>query len=873
MAVIGRIVTTPPSGYLQSTYAEALGLIGPVAANGFVTKIGAYLGRDPALAAQSLAMVAYQAEGSDYDPTVLLGGSSAATTNAALTGASGGESLELPITYGDGSLLNGTSFPVSEGDVLWVGTRSAANAIRIGGNPDLSPRQTAEGDAANSTTPSNPFILKLRRTDVPRLATWAIYTPNVKPNLAIALSPSADTIIPVSTPTIFSGTFSDPNSGLGDYLRGYHLQVLRGTTLIWDRAYAATPEERASNAFARSYEGSMLNANDTLTWRVRTYDHFHAWSDWTSWVTVTVQSAGGTTLTTVNGTTDQTAIHQTYTPDLGGVYAHAGGLSANAVQIIAVQRRGSREIIIRGPSPLITKSIAPGAAWSVTWAQTGFVAIDPGMDIRFKSRSRDTAGAIGPYAPSAGFRARFNARPNTPVNLTPRGNRPTGARPDVRFELTDPDDTIATGLFGEVEITRPDLSVVTATTTEYDAATKLWRLSLTTTHVPAGSYGQYLIRARGNDGTIAGPWSKAESFVYIDSPIVTLTAPAQDATIASNQITVTWTSTIPTVPAGLTKTKFRVLVYLRNTTTLAYTSRDVFSATATSHVIPAGYLHDDTDYDVIVEVTASNGIAGQSAVRRFRVDYPTPATLANAVFGEFALDLDGNRASVVQGTWDQPIVTTSDFMRYVVTREEEGRPETRKEVANFTSIIQTRFQDYHPRSGQPYLYRLWWEMIQGTDIRASAVAEFTVTINLSATVINLADDPTRGRVQLPYYDSRSISYSPRVTFVQTWNNPSPTAIAHASGGREIRLATRLIPIPDAPTPKTTLDQLMAIYLDAQREGLGSAPRNETVCLRTPRGDRIFGIIKDLDVTHDNKNDGYGVSLTIEATSYREGKEG
>lgn len=115
------------------------------------------------------------------------------------------------------------------------------------------------------------------------------YGNNTAPDVPSSLSPSGDDVVPTLTP-VFSGVFSDPDSG--DSMSGYQIKVWEddGTTLLWDTGSVAS-----TTIIKQTYAGPPLSYGTAYKWTVRAKDSHGVWSDFSSmqrFITVTLVGGG-----------------------------------------------------------------------------------------------------------------------------------------------------------------------------------------------------------------------------------------------------------------------------------------------------------------------------------------------------------------------------------------------------------------------------------------------------------------------------------------------------------------------------------------------------------------------------------------------------
>ena len=278
-----------------------------------------------------------------------------------------------------------------------------------------------------SVTPSEPMYTVA--TNEGNMTIAIGYDPNDNPSTPTNRSPSGT--VNTLTPT-FNSDFNDANTNRGDYLKQYQIQVRQvgSTPLKWDTgSVTASSAERSAAVTTTTYGGSALTSGTAYEWRIRHRDHFDAWSSWSSWLSFTPSSGGF-----LGQGSSPVGKQLTQTPGLFVLpYTHGGGLSTNAVQIRLVS--GST---VLQTSPIITKTVAPGANASITWAETGFTAIPWGTTLAYEARARDTTNVWSDYGPNRTISTDYY--PNQPSIVSPKNGVVLTARPMLIGKVTDPDN-------------------------------------------------------------------------------------------------------------------------------------------------------------------------------------------------------------------------------------------------------------------------------------------------------------------------------------------------------------------------------------------------------------------------------------------------
>ena len=261
---------------------------------------------------------------------------------------------------------------------------------------------------------------------------------NSKPTLGTIVPANAATVTTL-TPT-FTVNFVDADAALGDKMTKVWIQVRQQgqTTLKWSlNGDAATSGERSAAQVNRVYAGSALAYATTYEVQYKVADSFNEESAWSGWRTFTVAAAG-----TVGTPTAPTGKVETVTPSpFTAVWTHATGLSAKTARVLLY-----RNNILVGTVADVTLSpqVANGGTISVTFAQTGYANLLPGGLYEVAMQAQDTANVWSTISARKTFTV--NAPPNLPTIQTPPNGSIVTSRPPMVINVTDKDDTQATGL-------------------------------------------------------------------------------------------------------------------------------------------------------------------------------------------------------------------------------------------------------------------------------------------------------------------------------------------------------------------------------------------------------------------------------------------
>lgn len=736
----------------------------------WLSRIGARLGVNSGANIQ-YRLVAYRGT-PDHIPDSRLAYVGLHTTNTAMVNAAGGADVEWPV------------------DVVDVGPSQLAAQLFTNIYVGLGIEQDTAGAlghgmiaAANIVADEERFFNKFA-VDIPpdpfgsytssnegHLAIWGVCHTNEEPRVPIGRTTnqaSGDL-----TPTLEAdfrdrnGAWGVGNDGFndGDKVKRvqYQLRRVSDAVIFWDSTYSATASEQTNNRSVRVYAGTTLVRGTAYEWRVRHQDQFDAWGDWADWFAYTPPSNGTVTLAgtpTGKQETDQPGPFQF-------TWNHATALSTNAVEI-RLKQSGT---IVR-TSPTITKTVANTATGSITWAETTWAALSWGPTYSYEVRGRDTNNNWSNW--SSGRTFNTDAAPTVPAGFSPSGGTVFTSFPLLQVDWTDSDDTTLTGLTGTFEITRPNATVINVTPT-FNATSGEWEYQTTATELD--QFGTYKWRARSFDGTLysgvttvagSATWGGPVTFQYLAGPSVSISSPADNATVTTSTPTVTW--------VAATQTQYRLQLVNPTTGIAVYDSGWVVS-TAQSAAIAAGYWHNLEARDITVSVKDAASLEGSDTNTNITLSYTAPPDITGLnVFGvEIGSDLN---PSAIRGEWDATTEPVGTFVAYLVYRSDivDGP------IIRITSPSQTVFQDFFPASGVQYNYTVRVLALRDnvSEVESAGVTS-SAMIQLGGVVLASIANPTGLRCVLTSVQERSHELHGIEMVYQTWGaitdaNTAPTTI-------------------------------------------------------------------------------------------------
>lgn len=850
LARYGRHKTAPEADYgVQASGQMRATVYDAAPVNMWVTKIGGWVGRNTGTNA-TVRWALYETDASK-NPTSRVGYTLAQTVSVSMVDQTGGASYD--------PLIDGVALKIESGKRYGIAALPTAAAIAH------SMRQASAITADNeqfydrtglSQPPPDPFGSYSAATNGHQ-SFWAEGWENVAPFAPSAgLYPTGT--ITETTPTIAfnfkdnNGTWGTTGGGgvdTGDQLNQYRIQARQTgtTTLIWDTAYTATSAEKAADAASRAWGGSALTRGVQYEWRAKCSDQFGTYSDYSAWTTFTPANLGYVTLDST-----PTGKQESNTPAFNGRWNHQSALAMTRVQ---VRLKSSTGTVLQTGADYdiadVASSALPGTLFTVPWANTGFTALAWGTSYRYEIRGYDGTN----WSDWSTYRTfNTNAAPTVPVLSSPATGAIVTAYPLLTFTMSDADDTTATGLTGVIRITRPDLSTVDVTPT-YNTTTAKWQFQTTAVEVPA--FGVYSWKATGFDGTLysgeatvlgSATFSSANTFDYQNGPVVTVTSPADLATIATASLPVSWTAT--------GQVKYQVIVYADSSPTIIYDSGLITSAVQT-HDIPPGYLRNGVSYDLVVSVTNATPLTGSSSIVNIAVAFTAPTAVANFQVNPAKIGIDP-WDTAIRLTWDQTSYSAPEFQQTIIYRSAAGGPDASRIIlARITSPSTVQFVDYTPASGYEYTYGITVTTVTGVDSLESAEVQGSATVTLLGTVLTLVGNGGTYRAALLNVRERDFDRQIQEAVYQSPAATKPVTVRALARYWNGSYEGAIIGDTTA-TAKQRWDELDA--LDAQQG---------TVCIRDGRQRKRFCKIVDLNAT-DELTDWHSFTMQVREETFTEG---
>lgn len=773
MAIYGRRVTGPDSGSGTQTNQVRASVFGAMPSHGWGYRYHARLGKAGATNVPARGHV-WHTDASN-NPAGLLGSTNQFTLTQQMN--SGFDEADVSVNLAKPVMMH-------SGERYAVGPATISALARHGMIPAASLPSGANRlmyfRGTSSTGPLNPMGYTSSSTEG-HISNAIEYDPNLPPSVPQPMGPSGT--ITEADPD-FLAVFFDPNQLLGgvvenreEKMQQYRIQLRRvgETSLLWNTTYSASPSEQDRNLVDRSFAGTIAPGVNH-EWRVQVSDQFGAWSIYSDWTQFTI--ASGASLSNPRGVS---AKINTVTPSGFAVdYQHVDSINANQVQVQILQ--GGTAV---RSSQNVTVNWTPGArTFSPSWST--WQPLDWGVaDYAWRMRARDTEGLYSDWTDPVAFNT--NARPGTPIALSPTGGAASTSRPTLSFRMSDPDDTPAGNLTAEARIkdeTGDTLRVLNVPSAGGD----LWELPLTSASLP--DYGIYRWDSRGYDGVLEGAWSAEATFIYAEGPDITVTQPAPDAVLETAALSVAWDVT--------DQARRNIIVYRAGKNTVAY-ERGWETSTSQSIAISGGdaseWMRNFTDYELVVEVENSLTIRGESLRVPFRVEYP-PAPMVTNVQASPEL-VQGDRApSTIRTTWGQSGLSTDEFAGYTLVRlprieygqivaldldpgaEDAALLDAAMHLTDISSMSQTDYVDPFPANGVEYVYLVMQHASVGTETVSSrpaiAIAE---SIELTSVVIADRDNGLSSRAVLDFMSSAQIEPVRDDALLDTWDDTGVPAVA------------------------------------------------------------------------------------------------
>lgn len=805
--------------------------------DGWITGIGAFM--RVASGTPTLYLAAWHS-GDGSAPGNLLGRTGLITVSG--SGSNHEGAIAAVSTLGGGADNQG-AIRVKAGWKLFFGGTIQSGDIDVLATTILATNYEYWHRTPGAVLPTDPFAHTSNPDSAYRFAIYAEFTPDSAPNAPVSLSP-ADAGTFAGTLPVFSGTFSDADTGSPtlDKISAYEFEVQDNAdqSPLWTGAgatFLAGTNEQTSGNYSAVYNGSALSPGDVLRWRTRTADLSGLWGAYSAWRTLTLQAAGPQVAIT-SPLADAKIDGPSGEIDWSGTYTHATSTSSTHVQVRVLS--GTQ---VYRESPEIAKVVSHNASFTITDTEAALGTLGAGLALSVQIRAK-AGGVWGEWSTARAFTT--NAIPTVPASLQPPAGSIATSYPKLTFVSSDADDTEGTDVEWEIEITRPDLTVHTYTTTNWDATAGEAYLQLSVTHVP--NTGLYRWRARARDISASdgySAWSEPVTFTYATGLTVTITSPTEGQVLTTATPTFTFT-----ISAG-TVTYRRLWLYEKDTTTLRYDSGVL---TGAGGITPdAGVLLNAASYDAVIWAANDSAVEGTSLRREFSVSFAAATGPAGLTLATYSHPRDPEPTSVLV-SWQPTDVPYDQFTGYAVRRWDDGAAQnTGRLLKIITQPQQTRYLDAAIPASQRQRYAVSVLKKDGTE---SALVAGSIDLDLSVVVIQSATSPDQ-RVVLRWKPA-TIRGTPEqeAETLTTWGSSGKPVVVFGGGVRSVIEGSFTLLSDDYGTRQEHFAAGDALYR-----------AQEPVIFRDERN-RLFGVLRQWDWEQfDNKDT---IRLRVEEIAYVEG---
>jgi hypothetical protein len=612
-----------------------------------------------------------------------------------------------------------------------------------------------------------------------RLSAWAEIQTNRAPKKPTGLAPLPGANVVTTTPTL-GGDFRDddetlPGFGVGtaDKVKSYRFEIWNAakTSRVRDSGkLAATAGQQSARRV--TWTPSALTPGAYVA-RLTVWDQFDVPSPQAEW-SFTVNSGGavgpeikaahivgqqgGYALVNRNASAGNElalVVAWNHSGGLGAVEANLRGKSGGGT----VTRPEVTIPIAVAAGASIESTITAGAGNFATWSATG------GQRYTIEVQFKDSAGAWTPWTATVPFV--INAAPGVPTSLSPA----SGAFSELialSAVISDLNDE-AESLTGEFAV-RPAGNAGTGVVVPVDRRSSSGGrhyAQLSAAELP--SYQGYEWRARGVDPWgKAGEWSGWQSFTYAQPPTISITSPADGASLDTGTPTIAFTSNRSIL-------RYKLRIWNDATYALVYEHTENVSGLGASHTVAVGVLRNQITYRSEVEVTDTSNLVARVA-RTFTISYTQPTAVATLTVdstpGPFEASQPPAGWSQITVSWSEPTLAQAplaDFKGYVLrmTALSTGIETT---AAVITSRDERVFIHRTPTSGEVYDYSVVYLVERNqVDTVESVRAVASGGVTLTDTVIVTLDEDALG-APLRFWERRDVDWITDVEIVPSWTD-------------------------------------------------------------------------------------------------------
>ncbi len=347
-----------------------------------------------------------------------------------------------------------------------------------------------------------------------------------------------------------------------------------------------------------------------------------------------------------------------------------------------------------------------GSSTTFSKLYTG-TTLSKGTTYYWQARYTKSTGPTGDYSPLRPFT--LNSDPSLPSALSPSSGQTFADSLAVQFKATYEDaDKSAFGdtpVMMTLEVYRnsdsvlaytliKDTGLVAGENTIYDGQSGTLKVTGAAAPLVYETTYKWQVRFRDFYGAV-GAWSSFNTVKPSQSPTSTISSPAHSGTVASPSFTTSWAISSP---GGKTQNSYRLAVVRVADAVTLYDTGRIFSS-ATSLVVPSGYLKNTLQYDIYVWLWDSDGMMSVPDVNRITATWTAP----NAIDSFTATDDVSLSASLL--SWTASNLAAVDFRQYVIYRKLDSDP-TWDILTTITNQATTTFRDYTAGNTKSYDYKI-----------------------------------------------------------------------------------------------------------------------------------------------------------------------
>lgn len=683
-----------------------------------------------------------------------------------------------------------------------------------------------------------------------KMSLWAMIQANRKPLAPSGLSPTPGSYTSDSTPTL-ACDFRDPDETLPGYDIGEADKVSAWRFEVWNTALTTRLRDSgkvpatAAQQTARRVSWDVPTALPAASYiaRATVWDDMDSPSvakDWAFQV-----NAGGALSNPVIEPADTYGEKPTGeevtgpNPRMSATYGHAGALSGTHYQMVVWNSAGT---IVQGPTADIALAVAPGAVVTQSPIGAGLAALTAAQKYTLGMRVKDSGGLYTPWAKTPLLQV--NAAPTAPGSMLPAPNATFQSPPELSVISGDPSDDksrLTTTFYVRAQ---GDLGAGVAIPSSYSGDRH--RAQTTTAQLTAKGIWEWQARSQDEWGAL-GPLTAWQAFTYADPPVVTITSPAEGATIATGTPSVDFTSSVAMSTS-------RLQIRDVDTGAIVHDSGDIATAgTGGSRSVPAAVLRANRTYDLIIDVTSTVGLVGTES-NRVTLVYPAVAALASLTAEQYAgpYELPDLPAEWSRYLFSWPSATTTEapdneFLGYILRRINLATGEA-KVVAFLEERASTTWIDKTMLSGVAYRYEITILLVRNTiDQIESAPAIVQATLYLRNTVIASLDADDIG-YPLRFWESREAAHTRDVQIVPTFG-PKPVAFMGPARSRILQGS-----FMTKDTAINTAQEIVEAAVEAGSpvEDADGRIRPRVCYYRDPRG-RGMAVVASAPIERDDHN--------------------